>query len=332
MLQLSIIILIFERQSNQNDKFMNKKQTRIIFMGTPDISARVLNDLVTNGFNVVALIAQMDKPFGRKGEMKKVPTKEVAEKYHIPVYQPIKIRLDYEFVKTLNPDVIITFAYGQIIPQGMLDIPSHGCINLHASLLPKYRGAAPIQRVLINGETKTGVTLMEMVAAMDAGKMYAVEDVSIEPDDNFTSLKKKVSDAASKLILDKLPDYIDGKLPGIEQDSSLMTLANKILPEDEHLNLSLKADEIVNWIRALSKEPGAYLNYHEQKLKIFKAHIVSNKIEGLIGEIVSDKKQLVFQAVDGQIAIDELQLAGKAVMDAKSFINGHRNILHERLT
>ena len=159
---------------------MDIKSKRIIFMGTPEISSKVLEGLISNGYNVVAVIAQPDREVGRKKVLEPVPTKVVSKKYNIPVYQPVKIRKEYEFVRELNPDVIVTLAYGQIVPQGLLDIPKQGCINLHGSLLPKYRGAAPIQYALINNEKETGMTLMEMTKEMDAGGIYDVEKVVIK--------------------------------------------------------------------------------------------------------------------------------------------------------
>ena len=148
-----------------------KMDIRIVYMGTPELSAEILEGLINHGYKIAGVIAQEDKPVGRKNVIQKVPTKVVAEKYQIPVYQPHRIRLDYDFVKQINPDLIITCAYGQIVPQGLLDIPRLGCINVHGSLLPKYRGASPIQSALIHGEKETGVTIMEMIDKMDAGRM-----------------------------------------------------------------------------------------------------------------------------------------------------------------
>ncbi|MFA5481400.1 MAG: methionyl-tRNA formyltransferase, partial [Bacilli bacterium] len=193
---------------------MDKKDLRLVFMGTPDIAAIVFEAMIKDGYHFVGLIAQSDSPLGRKAIMSKVPTKIIAEKYDIPVFQPEKIRLDYEFAKLLKPDLIITFAYGQIIPQGLLDIPRLGCLNLHGSLLPKYRGAAPIQRAIMNGEKTTGITLMEMVDKMDAGKMFAKIAVSIDGEDNYSTLSKKMADAASTLIIEQLPHYVNGELAG----------------------------------------------------------------------------------------------------------------------
>ena len=311
---------------------MDKKNLRVIFMGTPEISASVFEAMILDGYQFVALIAQPDRPVGRKGELEKVPTKVVAETYNIPVFQPVKIRKEYEFVKELNPDVIITLAYGQIVPQGLLDIPKYGCLNLHGSLLPKYRGAAPIQYALINNEKVTGMTLMEMVAAMDAGKMFAKQEVEISPEDNSTTLFKKMGEAAKELILEKLPLYIDGELPGEEQDESLITFCPTIKPEQEKLNLDLNVQEIYGWIRGLSDQPGAYFYLEGKKLKVFKAVILNKNEDKPVGEIVqADKHGLVVQLKGGQLSLLELQKEGKNRMDYKSFLNGNQGLLGKKL-
>lgn len=300
------------------------KDYRLIFMGTPSIASKVFEALIKEGYNFVALIAQEDKPVGRKGIIMPVPTKEVAIRYNIPTYQPHKIRLDYEFVKELKPDLILTMAYGQIVPQGLLDIPTKGCLNLHGSLLPKYRGAAPIQRAIIEGETKTGITLMEMVDKMDAGRMFAKQEVEIALDDNYTSLCDKMSEAAIKVCLDNLPNYLNDNLKGEEQDESLVTIANKIKPEDEKLNLDLPAKDFINFIRGLSDEPGGYIIVDNKKLKIFKAHILSSN-EGTVGQL-EVKKNVNLQLKDAIIQLDVVQLEGKKKMDGKSFANGNKNL------
>lgn len=311
---------------------MDKKNLRVLFMGTPDISAYVLKAMVEDGYNIIGVIAQPDKPVGRKGQLEKVPTKVVAESFNIPVYQPLKIRLDYEFVHELKPDVIITLAYGQIVPQGLLDIPAYGCLNLHGSLLPKYRGAAPIQYALINGDKVTGMTLMEMVKAMDAGKMYAKKEVVIDEEDNATSLFIKMGEAAKELILKSLPDYIDGKLIGVEQDESLVSFTPTIKPEQERLSLLYTVNRMLGWIRGLSDHPGAYFLLEKQKFKVFKAKKYSDEVTDEVGKIViADKRGLVIQCVDGQIALLEVQKEGKKRMDYKSFLNGNQNLLGVKL-
>ena len=309
---------------------MNNK--RIIFMGTPEISATVLEGIISSGYNVVAVIAQPDRPVGRKKILMPVPTKEVALRHNIPVYQPIKIRKEYEFVKELNPDVIITLAYGQIVPQGLLDIPPLGCLNLHGSLLPKYRGAAPIQYALMNNDKVTGMTLMKMVKEMDAGEMYATEEVEIAEEDNSTSLFKKMGDAALRLILKELPTILEGKLVGVPQDESLVSFSPSIKPEEEKLDLNKSKEELHGYIRALSDVPGAYLYLEGLKFKIYRSSIVSDELIGKVGEIVkADKKGLHLQTKNGVLSLLDVQLEGKKRMDYMSFINGHPNLLHELL-
>lgn len=310
---------------------MNKSDARIVFMGTPEISAKVLEGLISDGFNVVGVIAQPDRPIGRKKIITPVPTKVVAQKYNIPVYQPEKIRKEYDFAYDLKPDVIVTLAYGQIVPQGLLDIPTKGCINLHGSLLPKYRGAAPIQYALINNEKETGMTLMKMVKEMDAGEMYDKEIVEISKEDNCTSLFIKMGDAALKLILRALPKYLNDELIGIPQDESLVTFSPTIKPEEEKIDLNKSKEEIYGYIRALSEEPGAYLFLENVKYKIYKSDIVSDMIIGKVGEIVkADKNGLFLQAKNGILSILVLQKEGKNKMDCKSFVNGNRDLLNKK--
>lgn len=309
---------------------MNNK--RIVFMGTPEISASVLEGIISSGYNVVAVIAQPDRPVGRKKILMPVPTKVVATNHNIPVYQPLKIRKEYEFVNELHPDVIITLAYGQIVPQGLLDIPPLGCLNLHGSLLPKYRGAAPIQYALMNNDKVTGMTLMKMVKEMDAGEMYAKEEVEIDLSDNSTSLFKKMGDAALRLILRELPTILEGKLVGTPQDETLVSFAPSIKPEEEKLDLIKSKEELHGYIRALSDVPGAYLYLEGLKFKIYRSEIVSDEILGEVGEIVkADKKGLHLQTKNGVLALLDVQLEGKKRMDYMSFINGHPNLLHEKL-
>ena len=199
-------------------------------------------------------------------------------------------------------------------------------------MLPKYRGAAPIQYALINGDKVTGMTLMEMVAAMDAGKMYAKEEVIIDEDDNSTSLFEKMGDAATRLILKALPDYIDGKLEGREQDESLVSFCPSIKPEEEKLDLSKNINSVLGWIKGLSDHPGAYLMLEGKKIKIYKAKIANTDENAEVGTIVqADKRGLVLQCKGGQLSLLELQKEGKNRMDYKSFLNGNQNILGKKM-
>ena len=311
---------------------MEKKELNLLFMGTPEISAYVFEQMILAGYHFVGLVAQPDHPVGRKGIIEKVPTKVIAEKYGVPVFQPIKIRKDFSFMDNLKVDLVITLAYGQIVPQGFLDIPRFGCLNLHGSLLPKLRGASPVQTALINNEKVTGVTLMEMVAAMDAGRMYGKKEVVIDEEDNATSLFKKISEAAKDLVLELLPKYVDGELEGIPQDEEQVTFCSLIKPEQEKLDLSKDILEVYGYIRGLSDEPGAYLYLDNQKLKIFKAKIANDLVTTEVGTIVqADKRGLLLQAKNGQLAILELQKEGKKRMDYKAFINGNQNLLGTKL-
>ena len=300
-------------------------ETRIVYMGTPEMSAQVLEALIQEGFNIVAVIAQEDRPVGRKAILTEVPTKVVAKQHNIPVYQPHKIRLDYEFVKELKPDLILTMAYGQIVPQGLLDIPEMGALNLHGSILPKYRGAAPIQRAIMNGETCTGVTLMEMVDKMDAGKMYGVVSCEITPDDNYTSLCEKIVKCAIEVTKKFLPVYLEGKLLGEEQDESKVTFADKILPETEKLSLEYDAKTFVNYVRGMSEEPGGYLMINDLKFKILKAKVVDQKVDGPVGSLLINKS-VYLKLKDAVVELLEVQLAGKKKMDGRSFANGSKHL------
>lgn len=311
---------------------MDKKSARIIFMGTPTISSYVLNRMLSSGYNVVALISQPDRPVGRKHIIEPTPTKEVALKYNIPVYQPEKIRKEYEFVKDIRPDLIITLAYGQILPEGLLNIPTKGCLNLHGSLLPKYRGAAPIQYALINNEEYTGMSLMEMTKEMDAGRVYNTKSLKINEEDNSSSLFNKLAEVAFDLLDESIDDYLSNNLVGKVQDESLVTFSPTIKKEEEHLDLSKDIKTIYGYIRALSDAPGAYLDSDIGKIKIYKSHIISNEIKGKIGEIIKcDKEGIFLQCSNGILSLLEIQKEGKGKMDYKSFANGNQSFLHKIL-
>ena len=214
---------------------MFKKDLKIVYLGTPKISAIVLENLIINGYNIVGIVSQVDKPQGRKMIVKPTETKLIGEKYNIPVFQPVKIRDDYAFLKELEPDIILTMAYGQIIPQAVLDIPKIMPLNLHGSILPKYRGASPIQQALLNGDKTTGITLMEMVDKMDAGKMFFKKEIAIEEDDNYESLSNKLAKLAYEVFDEGIQDLIDGKNKGEDQDENLVSFILLVLLEKLNL-------------------------------------------------------------------------------------------------
>ena len=289
------------------------------------MSAKVLEALILGGFNIVGVVSQEDQPVGRKAILTEVPTKVVAKSHNIPVYQPHKIRLDYEFVKEINPDLILTMAYGQIVPQGLLDIPKMGALNLHGSILPKFRGAAPIQRAIMEGEKETGVTLMEMVDKMDAGKMYGFSKCEILPEDNYTSLCEKIVNCCIDICNNLLPKYFNGELKGEEQDENKVTFADKIKPETEKLSLEYETDKFINYVRGMSEEPGGYVLLNDLKFKILKAIKSNQVVNGEVGTLSIDKN-VYLKLKDGVIELKEVQLSGKKKMDGKSFANGSRHL------
>lgn len=309
-----------------------KEYPKIVFMGTPEIASYILEGLIKEGYNIVGVVSQEDKPVGRKGILTPPPVKVVASSNNIPVYQPRKIREDFSFMKEINPDLIITCAYGQIVPQGLLDIPKLGSINVHGSLLPKYRGASPIQQALINGDKVTGVTIMEMIYKMDAGRMYAKKEVEVLENDNYTSLYNKIKCAGLECLLNMLPLHIESKtnniVVGEEQDENKVSKCSKISKEQEHLSLDYTKEEFVNWVRGLSDTPGGYVLLDNQVFKILKVKVHSSKVSGQIGEIIqADKNGLIVQLKDGQVSLLEVQKQGKNKMDYKSFVNGNRDLV-----
>ena len=204
---------------------MSEDNIKIIFMGTSDFSAFVLEGLIKNNYQVIGVVSQPDKVVGRKKELVKTETKKVAEKYGIEVFQPVSIRKDYQFIKDKNPDLIITCAYGQIVPRGVLEIPKYKCINVHGSLLPKLRGASPIQQAIMDDEKETGITIMEMVEKMDAGDMISSAKLKIDNEDTSKSLFLKMQVLGLDLLLDTLPKYLKGEITPIKQDESKVTFA-----------------------------------------------------------------------------------------------------------
>lgn len=293
-------------------------------MGTPVFSQYIFEQLILAGYNIVGLISQPDRPVGRKRVVMPTPTKEIALKYNIPVFQPEKIKDDYEFVKELNPDVIVTCAYGQFVPQGLLDIPPQGCINIHASLLPKLRGGAPIQHALIDGYTKTGITLMEMIKKMDAGKMYAKIETEITDEDTYDSLHNRLKLLGAELILSNLDLYLEGKLEGIPQNEEEVTISPNISKEEEHINFNKTSREVFNMIRGLSSIPGANFLYNGEIVKVYKSRILECNKNVEPGTIINISKDSIdIKTLDGAIGIIEFQLQGKTRMLVKDYLNGH---------
>lgn len=297
------------------------EDVKVLYLGTPKIATKPLIGLIEAGFNVVGVVTQEDKIIGRNAkEVAMSPVKKVALKAGIPVYQPHRIKKDFSFANDLIFDVIVCMAYGQIIPSELINMAPKKAINLHGSLLPKLRGAAPIQRSIMNGDKETGITLMEMVDKMDAGRMFDKRTVSIEDNDNYTTLNEKLGDIAKELIVADLLAYVNDKLLAEEQKEEEVTFANKILPEDEHLPLNLTSVESNRYIRGLANEPGAYIIFRGKKLKIFSSDVSDMQADQ--GFLKSINGQLYLGTIDGSLKLGEIQLEGKKRMPASSFTNG----------
>ncbi len=300
-----------------------EKEIKIVFMGTPQFSVPVLQGLIDN-YSVKAVVTQPDKLVGRKAVLTPSPIKKCANENNILVLQPRNIKEEYEEIIALNPDLIITCAYGQIIPKELLDYPKYGCINVHASLLPKLRGGAPIHRAIINGDKKTGITIMYMDETMDSGDIIKQRSIDIDEDDTASKLHEKLSILGRDLLLETLPSIIEGSNERIKQDINEVTYAFNIKPEDEKIDFSKTKRQIYNQIRGLYSFPGAYCLMDGKRLKIWKAkegeNIYSNRIDGEISKIYTDG--IGVKVSNGEIIILELQLEGKNKMSAKEFANG----------
>lgn len=295
---------------------------KIVFMGTPDFAVNVLQGLIDN-YDVVGVVSQPDKRIGRHQVLTNTPVKELALKYDIPVFQPIRIREDYEDILNLNPDLIVTCAYGQIIPKAILDYPRLGCINVHASLLPKLRGGAPIHKAIIDDYGTTGVTIMYMDVKMDSGDIISQREVKILDSDNLESLHDKLSEVGTSLLLDTLPSIMDGSNSRTKQDEDEVTYAYNIKREEEHIDFSKTSREVFNLIRGLCPVPSSNAILDEKEMKIYKSIISSKNYNGEYGEIVDITKEgIVVKTGDAAIILTEVKPFGKKKMDANSYVNG----------
>ncbi len=295
---------------------------KVIFMGTPDFAVPVLEGLIEN-YEVILVVSQPDKRVGRKQELKNTPIKEVALKNNIPVFQPVKIREEYQDIIDLNPDIIVTCAYGQIIPKVILDCPKLGCINVHASLLPKLRGGAPIHKAIIDGYKTTGITIMYMDVKMDDGDIISQREIEITDDDNLESLHDKLSIMGKELLLDTLPSIIAGTNERTKQNEDEVTFAYNIKREEEHIDFNKSSREVFNLIRGLSPVPGANAILFDNEMKIYESIISDKNYSGTPGEIVDITKQgIIVKTNDGSIIITKLKPFGKKMMDSNSYVNG----------
>jgi len=294
-------------------------------MGTPDFSVPILQQLLEADYEVVLVVTQPDRPKGRRRTLTPPPVKEEAVKHGIPVFQPEKLGQDYEEIIKYEPDLIITAAYGQLLPNELLESPKYGSINVHASLLPELRGGAPIHYAIMQGKKETGITIMYMVEKLDAGDILSQQKVAIDPADHVGSLHDKLSVAGSELLLETLPSLFQGKLTPEKQDESKATFAANISREQEEINWSMNHTDVYNHIRGMRPWPVAFTLYDGKRMKIWWAEKDNTAYDGRPGEIVriADYESFVVVCGNGKgVRITEVQPSGKTKLTVAEYLRG----------
>ena len=294
-------------------------------MGTPDFAVPSLKKLIEKGYDVKLVVTQPDKPAGRGKKVTPPPVKVVAEKAGIPVYQPEKVKENSKLKKKLleiEPDLIVVAAYGKILPEWLLNLPKHGTINVHASLLPKYRGASPIQWALLNGEEETGVTIMKVIPELDAGDIISQKRVKIEKEDNAKTLHDKLSEVGAELLVETIPLYISGKLKPVPQREEEATYCPQIKKEMGKIEWSESAEKIFNKIRAFTPWPSAYTTFRGKRVKILKAEPVEGS--GRPGEVIKAGRELTVATGKGALRIERLRPEGRKEISGEEFVRGYR--------
>nr|WP_219610684.1 methionyl-tRNA formyltransferase [Pectobacterium brasiliense] len=300
---------------------------RIIFAGTPDFAARHLDALLSSSHEVVGVFTQPDRPAGRGNKLTPSPVKVLAEQHSIPVFQPKSLRPEENqaMVQALNADVMVVVAYGLILPQPVLSMPRLGCINVHGSLLPLWRGAAPIQRALWAGDSETGVTIMQMDVGLDTGAMLHKISCPILPQDTSATLYDKLAELGPRGLLETLEQLADGSAVAETQNDALATYAEKLSKEEARLNWQLSAGQLERCIRAFNPWPVSYFIVDEQPVKVWKAEVIAKAHGSQPGTIIqADKQGIQVATADGILNIQELQPAGKKVMAAQDLLNSRR--------
>ncbi|HLR14886.1 MAG TPA: methionyl-tRNA formyltransferase [Bacillota bacterium] len=298
---------------------------RIVFMGTPDFAVPVLKTMIDSLYEVVLVVTQPDRPVGRKRILTPPPVKVEAEKHNIPIFQPEKIRKDYEAIKEAQPDLIVTTAYGQILPKELLDIPRLGCVNVHASLLPELRGGAPIHYAILEGKETTGVTIMYMVEQLDAGDMLAKKEVDIEHTDNVGTLHNKLSEVGATLLKETLPHIFNETIKAEKQEKEQATYAPNIDRDVEKIDWKKDSIEIYNHIRGLCPWPVAFTTLNGKTVKLWKAQIVDKQVGSVPGEIVrhTDDQTVIVTCGDGKgIELIKIQPSGSRKMTTEEYLRG----------
>lgn len=304
---------------------------RVVFMGTPDFSVPVLKRLIEDGYNIVGVVTQPDRPKGRKKQLTPPPVKVEAQKHGLTIVQPEKLKNpdDLQQVLDLKPDLVVTAAFGQILPKQLLDVPKYGCINVHASLLPEYRGGAPIHQAIIDGKKETGITIMYMVEKLDAGDILTQAKVEILEEDHVGTLHNKLSVIGAELLSRTIPDLVSGRLTPMKQDESKVSFSPNISREKEKINWENGGEAIYNQIRGLHPWPVAYTLLENEPLKIWWATKIPKNKEAEPGTIVAIEEDgvIVSTGDDVYIKVIDLQPSGKKRMTAEQFLRGAGNYL-----
>ncbi|MGG5317539.1 methionyl-tRNA formyltransferase [Enterococcus sp. AZ072] len=300
--------------------------TKIVFMGTPAFSVPILEGLLTENYEIAAVVTQPDRPVGRKKTITPPPVKAAAVEHGLLVLQPEKISgsPEMEKIAELAPDLIVTAAFGQFLPEKLLQIPRLGAINVHASLLPKYRGGAPVHYAIMNGEKETGVTIMEMIKKMDAGGIYSQRSISITKQDDVGTMFEKLSLVGKELLLETLPKIINGEVSPAPQNEAEVTFSPNITREQEAIDWNKTAEEVDNQVRGMHPWPIAFTTYEDARWKIFKSEPTAETTTAEPGTIIlRTKKDLHIACGQGSVlAIHELQPAGKGKQAVQAFLNG----------
>jgi methionyl-tRNA formyltransferase len=296
---------------------------RIVFIGTGEIGLPALDALLNSEDELVGVVTQPDKPVGREQRIEPTPVKAVIAKTTIPILQPTRIKDQSSIaaIRAFKPDVIVVMAYGQILPPDVLTIPRVACLNLHASLLPHWRGAAPIQAAIAAADRETGITVMYMDEGLDTGDILLQQKIEIRPEETGGSLHDRLAQAAPGALIESLRLLVVGNAPRIPQDNTHATYAPKLKREDGQINWSESAEVIERKIRAFNPWPGAFMKLNDQKLKIFSASVV--QLDGRPGEILRSQEDLVIAACKGAVSLGEIQLEGKRRMRVAEFLRGH---------
>jgi len=307
---------------------MNSSLPRILFFGTPELARISLEALFHAGFPVVGVVSQPDKPAGRGKEIASSPVALFAKEKNIPLWQPQSLKGESSLIKewrSLNPDFLVVVAYGHFLPQEILDLPKIAPINLHASLLPKYRGASPILRSILNGEKETGMSVMKIIKKMDAGPVYATEKILIEEKDTTGTLTPKLASLGAKLLVKTLPEIFKKEIEPVAQDETKASFAPSLKKEEGKLNWNDKAETLHNKIRAFDPWPSAFTFFEEKRLKIFSSLVLKESINENPGTVYSISPQgLSVRCAEDALLIKEVQLEGKKRMKAFDFANGVR--------